>query len=61
MNRVRQIAPLIILVVLAIAGASYAQLAANAPQVSKIAVINSQKAFETSRRGQKGPGPASGP
>jgi Skp family chaperone for outer membrane proteins len=53
MNRVRQIAPLIILVVLAIAGASYAQLAANAPQVSKIAVINSQKAFETSLEGKK--------
>jgi Skp family chaperone for outer membrane proteins len=44
MNRFRTIAPLIILV---IAGASYAQ------QVSKIAIINSQKAFETSIEGKK--------
>jgi Skp family chaperone for outer membrane proteins len=47
MNRVRQIAPLIILFILVVAGVSYAQA------VSKIAVINSQKAFETSLEGKK--------
>ncbi len=47
MNRVRTIAPFIILFILAIAGVSYAQ------QVTKIAIINSQKAFETSLEGKK--------
>lgn len=47
MNRIRTIAPLIILFVLVIAGASYAQ------QVTKVAIINSQKAFETSAEGKK--------
>ena len=47
MNRVRTIAPLIILFILVIAGVSYAQ------QVTKIAIINSQKAFETSLEGKK--------
>jgi Skp family chaperone for outer membrane proteins len=47
MDRLRKTAPLIILFVLAAAGASYAQ------QVTKIAVINSQKAFETSAEGKK--------
>lgn len=47
MNRVRTIAPLVILFVLVIAGASYAQ------QVTKIAIINSQKAFETSLEGKR--------
>ena len=47
MNRIRTIAPLIILFILVIAGASYAQ------QVAKIAIINSQKAFETSVEGKK--------
>lgn len=47
MKRIRAIAPLVILAVLAVAGASYAQ------QVSKIAIINSQKAFETSTEGKK--------
>ena len=47
MNRIRAIAPLIILFVLVIAGASYAQ------QVTKFAIINSQKAFETSAEGKK--------
>lgn len=47
MNRIRTIAPLVILVVLVIAGASYAQ------QVTKVAIINSQKAFETSIEGKK--------
>jgi len=47
MNRIRTIAPLVILFVLVIAGASYAQ------QVTKVAIINSQKAFETSLEGKK--------
>jgi outer membrane protein len=47
MNRIRTIAPLIIFFILIIAGASYAQ------QVTKIAIINSQKAFETSLEGKK--------
>jgi outer membrane protein len=47
MNRIRAIAPLVILFVLVIAGASYAQ------QVTKVAIINSQKAFETSAEGKK--------
>ena len=46
MNRMRTIAPLVILFVLAVAGTSYAQ------QASKVAVINSQKAFETSVEGK---------
>lgn len=47
MNRFRTIAPLIILVILAVAGAAYAQ------QVTKVAIVNSQKAFETSLEGKK--------
>jgi Skp family chaperone for outer membrane proteins len=47
MNRIRTIAPLVILFVLVIAGASYAQ------QVTKVAIINSQKAFETSVEGKR--------
>src|SRR5512143_2291127 len=47
MNRIRTIAPLVILVVLVVAGASYAQ------QIGKIGIINSQKAFETSIEGKK--------
>ena len=47
MNRFRTIAPLIIFFVLAVAAAGYAQ------QASKIAVINSQMAFETSAEGKK--------
>ena len=47
MNRVRTIAPLVILFILVVAGVSYAQ------QASKIAIINSQKAFETSVEGKK--------
>lgn len=47
MKKFRAIAPLVILAVLAVAGASYAQ------QASKIAIINSQKAFETSIEGKK--------
>jgi len=47
MNRIRKIAPLVILFVLVIAGASYAQ------QVTKVAIINSQKAFETSVEGKR--------
>jgi Skp family chaperone for outer membrane proteins len=47
MNRVRTIAPLVILFILVVAGVSYAQ------QASKIAIINSQKAFETSVEGRK--------
>jgi len=42
----RTIAPLVILFVLAVAGASYAQ------QLGKVAIINSQKAFETSIEGK---------
>jgi len=47
MNRVRTIAPLVILFILVVAGVSYAQ------QASKIAIINSQKAFETCVEGKK--------
>ena len=47
MNRVRTIAPLVIVFILGVAGVSYAQ------QASKIAIINSQKAFETSVEGKK--------
>jgi len=47
MNRVRTLAPLVILFILVIAGASYAQ------QATKIAIINSSKAFETSVEGKK--------
>lgn len=47
MKRIRTIAPLVILFILAATVASYAQ------QVSKIAIINSQKAFETSAEGKK--------
>jgi outer membrane protein len=47
MKRIRTIAPLVILFILAVGVASYAQ------QVSKIAIINSQKAFETSAEGKK--------
>ena len=47
MNRIRTIAPLVILALLVIAGAAYAQ------QVTKVAIINSQKAFETSAEGKK--------
>ena len=47
MNRVRTIAPLVIIFILVVAGVSYAQ------QASKTAIINSQKAFETSVEGRK--------
>jgi Skp family chaperone for outer membrane proteins len=47
MNRIRAIAPLVILFVLVIAGASYAQ------QVTKVAVINSPRAFETCLEGKR--------
>jgi len=47
MKRIRTIAPLVVLFILAVAAASYAQ------QTSKIAIINSQKAFETSLEGKK--------
>ena len=47
MNRFRTLAPLVILFVLAVVGATYAQ------QVSKVAIINSQKAFETCAEGKK--------
>ncbi|HOW85319.1 MAG TPA: OmpH family outer membrane protein [Candidatus Aminicenantes bacterium] len=47
MKKFRAIAPLVILAVLAVASASYAQ------QASKIGIINSQKAFETSVEGKK--------
>ena len=47
MDRIRKITPLIILFVLVVAAASYAQ------QVTKIAIVNSQKAFETSSEGKK--------
>jgi len=45
MKKIRTIAPLVILFVVAVAGAAYPQ--------SKIAVINSQQAFETSVEGKK--------
>jgi outer membrane protein len=47
MDRMRKITPLIILFILVIAAASYAQ------QVTKIAIVNSQRAFETSIEGKK--------
>ena len=47
MKRIRTIAPLVILFILAATVTSYAQ------QISKIAIINSQKAFETSAEGKK--------
>jgi outer membrane protein len=47
MDRMRKITPLIILFILVIATASYAQ------QVTKIAIVNSQRAFETSIEGKK--------
>ncbi|HUT08363.1 MAG TPA: OmpH family outer membrane protein [Candidatus Latescibacteria bacterium] len=47
MNRIRTIAPLVILFILVVAGASYAQ------QAAKIAIIHSQKAFETCVEGKK--------
>jgi outer membrane protein len=47
MNRVRTLAPLVIFFILVIAAASYAQ------QATKIAIINSQKAFEVSVEGKK--------
>lgn len=47
MNRSRTLAPLATLLVLALAGVSYAQ------QAGKIAIINSQRAFETSIEGKK--------
>lgn len=47
MNRTRAIAPLAALLVLAVAGVSYAQ------QAGKLAIVNSQKAFETSIEGKK--------
>jgi Skp family chaperone for outer membrane proteins len=47
MKRIRTIAPLVMLFILAATVASYAQ------QISKIAVINSPKAFETSLEGKK--------
>lgn len=50
MNRIRTIAPLVIFFILVVAGASYAQ------QTTKIAIINSQKAFEISSEGKKAAG-----
>jgi Skp family chaperone for outer membrane proteins len=47
MNRIRTIAPLVILFILVVAAAGYAQ------QTSKIAIINSQQAFETSVEGKR--------
>lgn len=47
MNRFRTLAPLVILFVLAVVGTTYAQ------QLSKVAIINSQKAFETCAEGKK--------
>jgi outer membrane protein len=47
MNRVRTLAPLVILFILVIAGASYAQ------QATKIAIVNSSRAFETSVEGKR--------
>ena len=51
MKKARMLAPLVILFILVIAGASIAQQAT--PQATKIAIINSQKAFETSIEGKK--------
>ncbi len=47
MNKIRTIAPLAVIAILVLAGTSYAQ------QLSKVAIINSQKAFETSAEGKK--------
>jgi outer membrane protein len=47
MDRIRKTAPLIILFILVIAGASYAQ------QVTKIATVDSQKAFGESLEGKR--------
>jgi outer membrane protein len=47
MNRIRTIVPLVVFFILAVAAIGYAQ------QVSKIAVINSQEAFQTSAEGKK--------
>jgi len=47
MNKVKTIAPLVILFILVVAGVSYAQ------QASKIGIINSQRAFETCAEGKK--------
>jgi len=47
MNRIRTIAPLVILFILVVAGVSYAQ------QAPKIAIINSQRAFETCVEGKR--------
>jgi outer membrane protein len=47
MNRVRTLAPIVIIFILVIAGAAYAQ------QATKIAIINSQTAFENSVEGKK--------
>jgi outer membrane protein len=47
MNRIRTFAPLVIVLLLAVAGAAYAQ------QTTKIAIIDSQKAFGTSIEGKK--------
>ncbi|MCK7482405.1 MAG: hypothetical protein M0C28_38750 [Candidatus Moduliflexus flocculans] len=55
MNRIRNHRPLVIFFVLVVAGAAYAQ------QVTKVAIINSQKAFETCAGRQEGPDPDAGP
>jgi len=47
MSRVRALAPLVILFILVIAGASYAQ------QAAKIAIVNSARALETSVEGKR--------
>ncbi len=47
MKRIRTMTPLVILFILAVTVASYAQ------QANKIGIINSQKAFETSAEGKK--------
>lgn len=47
MNKIRTIAPLAVIAILVLAGTSYAQ------QLSKVAIINSQKAFETCAEGKK--------
>jgi outer membrane protein len=47
MDRFRKTAPLVILFILVVAGASYAQ------QLTKIAIVNSQRAFESCTEGKK--------
>jgi Skp family chaperone for outer membrane proteins len=47
MNRLRTLAPLVILFILAVAGVSYAQ------QATKIAIIDSNKAFQVSIEGKR--------